>query len=209
MTWSDVPQAAPPAGWYQDPGGSGGLRYWDGSTWTGHLTESRPPTAATSPLAAPSPAPPAGPPKGTTPIWIWVALGGVLLLFVVGILAAIAVPAFRVGRDAVFDEEAKQVLLDARSRGYGLAGGSGSYTAVTPEALERDDPTNDYTSGESRGPGTVSVYALPERLTLAVRSRSGTCWITDDSNMTSRTGKLRESQTCVAATVDGFEPVEF
>jgi len=25
-----------PAGWYSDPGGSGGQRYWDGYTWTEH-----------------------------------------------------------------------------------------------------------------------------------------------------------------------------
>ncbi|MEO5679817.1 MAG: DUF2510 domain-containing protein [Acidimicrobiales bacterium] len=28
--------AGPPAGWYADPAGGGGIRYWDGSTWTNH-----------------------------------------------------------------------------------------------------------------------------------------------------------------------------
>ena len=30
----DQPHAA--AGWYPDPDGSGGHRYWDGHTWTGY-----------------------------------------------------------------------------------------------------------------------------------------------------------------------------
>ena len=27
-------QQAPPAGWYADPDGGGGQRYWDGNAWT-------------------------------------------------------------------------------------------------------------------------------------------------------------------------------
>jgi cytochrome bd-type quinol oxidase subunit 2 len=29
--------AAPPAGWYQDPNGAQAWRYWDGSSWTDHV----------------------------------------------------------------------------------------------------------------------------------------------------------------------------
>lgn len=31
------PPQNPPAGWYADPHGSGGQRWWDGTTWTEHL----------------------------------------------------------------------------------------------------------------------------------------------------------------------------
>lgn len=31
-----------PAGWYPDPDGSGGLRYWDGNTWTEHRSPATP-----------------------------------------------------------------------------------------------------------------------------------------------------------------------
>jgi hypothetical protein len=39
-----------PAGWYPDPDGSGGQRYWDGSTWTEHRS---PAVAAPAPVEEP------------------------------------------------------------------------------------------------------------------------------------------------------------
>ncbi|MDT5326452.1 MAG: hypothetical protein QOF25_3604 [Mycobacterium sp.] len=40
-----------PAGWYPDPDGSGGQRYWDGSTWTEHRS---PAVAAPAPVEEPA-----------------------------------------------------------------------------------------------------------------------------------------------------------
>jgi Protein of unknown function (DUF2510) len=40
--------ATTPAGWYTDPGGSGHLRWWDGSAWTAHLAPQ--PTPAPTPV---------------------------------------------------------------------------------------------------------------------------------------------------------------
>ena len=57
-----------PAGWYPDPDGSGGQRYWDGSAWTEHRS---PAAEATQPTAEPSapaePQAPAGPPGSEQP----------------------------------------------------------------------------------------------------------------------------------------------
>jgi outer membrane biosynthesis protein TonB len=44
-----------PAGWYPDPDGSGGQRYWDGSVWTEHRSPAAPePTAPTAPAEPPA-----------------------------------------------------------------------------------------------------------------------------------------------------------
>jgi uncharacterized protein DUF4352/uncharacterized protein DUF2510 len=50
-----------PAGWYPDPDGSGGQRYWDGSAWTEHRSP-----AAHEPTEPPAPAQPPGSEQPTT-----------------------------------------------------------------------------------------------------------------------------------------------
>ncbi len=47
-----------PAGWYSDPGGSGQLRWWDGTAWSAHL----------APQPSPAPSPVALPPVVQTPV---------------------------------------------------------------------------------------------------------------------------------------------
>lgn len=203
MTWSDAPQTAPAAGWYSDPGGSGGLRYWDGASWTGHVTPPRPVVATPGPLP---PAPTPSPPKAKTPVWVWVLLGAIVLLFGAGLVAAIAVPTFSIVRDTVQDEEAKTNLQDAYEAATILRSTSGSYFSATPESLGRTDPRLDYTTGESRADDHVSVYPLDQRITLAVRSDSGTCWVIDDDATALgsggyRSGRVRsDTASCTASS---------
>ena len=55
-----------PAGWYPNPDGTGGLRYWDGQLWTAHLHRTEPPdvpvaqATASTEVATPTVEPPRG-----------------------------------------------------------------------------------------------------------------------------------------------------
>jgi hypothetical protein len=53
--------APAPAGWYPDPSGVPGQRWWDGATWTASVTPAIPSPIATAPM---SPSPYVYPPTG-------------------------------------------------------------------------------------------------------------------------------------------------
>jgi Protein of unknown function (DUF2510) len=62
-----TPTGAPAPGWYPDPGGSGGRRWWSGQGWTETVQlppaspQAQPPASPTPPAPVPLPAPPAPP----------------------------------------------------------------------------------------------------------------------------------------------------
>ncbi|MGY2085276.1 DUF2510 domain-containing protein [Blastococcus sp. SYSU DS0539] len=45
---------APPSGWYPDPGGGPGTRWWDGQGWTEHVQQAAPPPPPAPTATGPS-----------------------------------------------------------------------------------------------------------------------------------------------------------
>ncbi len=85
--------------WYPDPSDPRLLRYWDGVQWTAH----------TAPAGGPPPSP-TGTPSGGSNKAVWATAiigGGLALLVVIGLLAAIAIPVFLNQRQKAADASAK------------------------------------------------------------------------------------------------------
>ena len=81
LTMTAPPPPPPPApGWYPDPSGGPGQRYWDGSKWTD--------------VNVPSTPPPIGPPiarRSTSPLKVLLTIGAVMFALVGGCAACVAV----------------------------------------------------------------------------------------------------------------------
>ena len=80
-----------PAGWYPDPEGSGGQRYWTGESWSDH----------TAPDAQMRAAVPAASKSGPDPKVIIGLAAGVVALIIVGVVAVVLTMRTETGADAV------------------------------------------------------------------------------------------------------------
>jgi type II secretory pathway pseudopilin PulG len=209
-----VTTGPPPPAWYADPGGSGGLRYWDGQKWTEHVA---PPPSSTPGFAAPtwstSPTPPASP--GGRTLWPLVAV--VAGLLVVGIIAGVASALPRLARvgGRVTDEAAQSSALraiDAAQQVYAL---DGSYLGATAERLSDIDDGLAYTDAPSTDFTTASIHIGEGSFTAAVASLSGRCFVAtvgDGVGAVVVSGRLGDDRPCWGSfaaeadlvPVDGF-----
>jgi type IV pilus assembly protein PilA len=91
--------SGPAPSWYTDPGDARFLRYWDGLQWTEHTSPATPPASA-----------PGQPSRGGSNKGIWaiaIVAGILVLIVVIGILAAIAIPVYLSQRQKAADASAK------------------------------------------------------------------------------------------------------
>jgi uncharacterized protein YxjI len=63
-----VTQPPPPPGWYPDPAGIGGIRWWDGRGWTDHVQQPAPPPPPSPTVAVQLPPPPPPPAARPAPV---------------------------------------------------------------------------------------------------------------------------------------------
>jgi hypothetical protein len=74
------------------------------------------------------------------------------------------------------DVDAKQTAQQATAAVQQLYAEQGSFTAVTPAAMKRFEPTFSYTGSASTGPKVVSVSSSANGVGLAILSDSGACF---------------------------------
>lgn len=202
--------SGPPAAWYADPGGSGGLRYWDGNGWTEHVTA---PAGQAGGYGSIAPAPAPTPAPAGRKVWpLFVVIG---VLFLVAVIAGIvqAVPKVVDAGSRFTDEAAQstaQLAADAAAEIYAL---DGSYLGATPERLEEAERGLSFTAGPSTDFTTASVESGEQRFVVAVASLSNRCYVVilgGEIGGPRTTGRLPSGTPCWAnfASQQPLEPVD-
>lgn len=195
--------SGPPAAWYADPGGSGGLRYWDGNAWTDHVTA--PPGHAGG---YGSIVPGVGAAEATKGRKVWPLFVVIGVLFIAAVIAGIvqAVPKV-VDAGSRFTEEAAQstalLAADAAADVYAL---DGTYVGATPDRLEEAESGLSFTAGPSTDFTTASVQPGEGGFIVAVTSLTNRCYVVilgDGIGAPRTTGRLPEGMPCWANVVSG------
>jgi hypothetical protein len=198
--------SGPPAAWYTDPGGSGGLRYWDGNAWTEHVTA---PPGRAGGYGSITPAPQA---PGRR-LWPWFVVIGVLFAVAVIVGIVMAVPRIVDAGGRATDEAAQSSAHLAADTGAEIYALEGSYLGATPERLEDRESGLSFTDGPSTDFTTASVLAGEGRFVVAVASLTNHCFVVileDEIGGPRTTGRLPEGLPCWASLVNEhpLEPVE-
>jgi type II secretory pathway pseudopilin PulG len=99
---------------------------------------------------------------------------------VIAVLLLIGIPAFLGAKSRANDRSAQASLRHAFSNAKTIFADTDSYAAVTVAALSKAETSLSFTTGDSGGPGVVSVDARGADIVLAARSQSGVCFAIGD-----------------------------
>ena len=109
-----------------------------------------------------------------------------VVILVIGILAAIAIPAFLGQRGKSQDAEAKAAVRTAASAARGYYSDNESYTAMAAADLRRVEPS--LNQGAAAGAGFTVTVTDADTAILKVKSTTGNEFtITDDGGVATRT----------------------
>ena len=173
-----------PAGWYPDPDGSGGQRFWDGDDWT----DQRIPAPIATPVTTPAPAPaPSTPPITFEPS-----------------PRAVQPPADTVGAAPAHAAPADERGRLIRNYGIGVAAGLAVLVATALWATFAGPGTRDFTLSP-----TITTSTAPTADTPTPQA-SGTDEVTLPTETPTQTAPLAQNQVVDAGlqfTVDSVEVV--
>jgi len=104
-----------------------------------------------------------------------------LVTAVIGVLLAIAIPAFLGAKGHAQDRSAQASLRIAITNAKALYADSESFAKVTVATLGTAEPSLRFTSSPSTGPNSVSVHSGAGGIALASKSKSGVCYVVGDA----------------------------
>ncbi len=104
-----------------------------------------------------------------------------LVTAVIGVLLAIAIPAFLGAKGRAEDRSAQTSLRIAITNAKALYADTESFSTVTIGALRDAEPSVRFTSDPSDDPNIVSVHSGSGGIALAAQSRSGVCYVVADA----------------------------
>jgi prepilin-type N-terminal cleavage/methylation domain-containing protein len=104
------------------------------------------------------------------------------VVLVIGVLLIIGIPAFLGAKAKANDRSAQVSIRQAFSNAKTILADTDSYADVTPTSLARAETSLRFTTGDSDGPGEVSVDGRSAGLVLAARSKSGICFALGDAD---------------------------
>ncbi len=107
-----------------------------------------------------------------------------VVVMIIGILIAIAIPVFLGARERAQDRAAQASLRNTVAAAKTIYGDDANYDSIDPTTMETAEPSLDYVDGntDSTGPGVVSVVGAGDIFAASARSDSGRVYAIADTS---------------------------